>query len=452
MKKRNIDMTEGLIWRQLLLFAIPLILGDLFQQLYNTADSIIVGRFVSKQALAAVSSTSHAVNTVIGIFTGLSTGATVAIARGFGAKDDGMLERSVHTTIALTVVMSVVLTALGVLGTPLLLTTLGTPEDVFPVARQYLRIYFSGLSGLIFYNMLSGILRAVGDSRHPTYALVVAAAVNIVMDLVLIVGFHMGVAGAAYATIGAQYLSALYLLGLLVKTDQPYGIRMKKIAFDREILRRIVNVGLPVGIQKSLVAFSNTLVLSHINFFGSGAMAAWGIYQKVEQIDLRIVNSMSVAVTTFVSQNLGARKEERIRDGFRTAVILTMSTIALVGALGIAFRRPIVELFTREPDVLHYASIFFFIILPLRFLPGLIMLQAGVMRGYGDSRTPMFIMLAGYIVVRQVYLNIGWQFVRSVPFVISSYVFSWVVTLLWMSIRKHRKYNPSAKLQEEVST
>lgn len=443
-------MTAGTIWRQLLLFAIPLILGDLFQQLYNTADSIIVGRFVSKQALAAVSSTSNVVNTVIGIFTGLSTGATVVIARYFGAKDSGQLEKSVHTTLALTVVMSLLLTTLGMLGTPFLLKTLGTPEDVLPVAKQYLLIYFAGLSGLIFYNMLSGILRAIGDSRHPTLALIVAATINIVMDLLLIVGFHMGVAGAAYATIGAQYMSAFYLLALLMRADQAYGIRLKQIAFDRPILKDIVNIGLPIGIQKSLVAFSNTLVLSHINFFGSGAMAAWGVFQKVEQIDLRITNSMSVAVTTFVSQNLGAKKEARIRDGFRTAIVLTMGILALVAALGIGFRRQIVALFNPEEDVLYYASILFCMMLPIRFLPGTIMLQAGVMRGYGDSRSPMLIMLIGYVAIRQIYLNIGWHYIQTIPFVMSSYVFSWIVTILWMSIYKHKKYDVRIPARKEV--
>lgn len=443
-------MTAGTIWRQLLLFAIPLILGDLFQQLYNTADSIIVGRFVSKQALAAVSSTSNVVNTVIGIFTGLSTGATVVIARYFGAKDSGQLEKSVHTTLALTVVMSLLLTTLGMLGTPFLLKTLGTPEDVLPVAKQYLLIYFAGLSGLIFYNMLSGILRAIGDSRHPTLALIVAATINIVMDLLLIVGFHMGVAGAAYATIGAQYMSAFYLLALLMRADQAYGIRLKQIAFDRPILKDIVNIGLPIGIQKSLVAFSNTLVLSHINFFGSGAMAAWGVFQKVEQIDLRITNSMSVAVTTFVSQNLGAKKEARIRDGFRTAIVLTMGILALVAALGIGFRRQIVALFNPEEDVLYYASILFCMMLPIRFLPGTIMLQAGVMRGYGDSRSPMLIMLIGYVAIRQIYLNIGWHYIQTIPFVMSSYIFSWIVTILWMSIYKHKKYDVRIPARKEV--
>ena len=443
-------MTAGTIWRQLLLFAIPLILGDLFQQLYNTADSIIVGRFVSKQALAAVSSTSNVVNTVIGIFTGLSTGATVVIARYFGAKDSGQLEKSVHTTLALTVVMSLLLTTLGMLGTPFLLKTLGTPEDVLPVAKQYLLIYFAGLSGLIFYNMLSGILRAIGDSRHPTLALIVAATINIVMDLLLIVGFHMGVAGAAYATIGAQYMSAFYLLALLMRADQAYGIRLKQIAFDRPILKDIVNIGLPIGIQKSLVAFSNTLVLSHINFFGSGAMAAWGVFQKVEQIDLRITNSMSVAVTTFVSQNLGAKKEARIRDGFRTAIVLTMGILALVAALGIGFRRQIVALFNPEEDVLYYASILFCMMLPIRFLPGTIMLQAGVMRGYGDSRSPMLIMLIGYVAIRQIYLNIGWHYIQTIPFVMSSYIFSWILTILWMSIYKHKKYDVRIPARKEV--
>lgn len=444
-RKRYIDMTEGVLWKQLTLFAIPLIMGDLFQQLYNTADSVIVGRYIGKQALAAVSATSHIVNTVIGIFTGLSTGATVSIARFFGAKESENLSKAVHTTFFLTLVLSIVLTLAGVGGTPLMLKILATPADVYPVAKGYLTIYFAGISGLIFYNMLGGILRAVGDSTHPMNALIIAAAVNIVLDLLFIVGFGMGVAGAAIATIAAQYMSALYLLIFLTNTKDAYRLSLKKISYDGKILRDIINIGLPTGIQKSVTSLSNVLVISHINYFGSSAMASWGIYQKVDQIDTRIINSMSVAVTTYTSQNIGAKKEKRINAGLRTAIAVSSVMMIVVAIIGIALRRPIVQLFKGDAEVYQYTSTFMCTLLPMRLLLSISMMYSGLLRGFGDSKLTMFILLGCHVGLRQLYLSIGWQYIQTIPFVVSSYVIPWIVSITIQAVYKHVKYDKIIK-------
>lgn len=440
-------MTEGVIWKQLMLFAIPLILGDLFQQLYNTVDSIIVGRYISKQALAAVSSTTNVVNSVIGIFTGLSVGATVTIARFFGAKDSEKLSDAVHTTIVLTIVISIILTAVGVLGTPFLLMALGTPADVFHDAKIYLQIYFGGISGLTFYNMLGGILRAVGDSRRPLIALIFSAVINIALDLISILVFDMGVSGAAWATVIAQILSMLYLLGVLICNNEAYALRFSKIRADRVILKRIFNVGIPIGIQKSITSFSNVLVLSHINYFGSSAMAAWGIFQKIDQVDTHVLNSMSSAVTTFTSQNLGACKEKRINTGLRTAIGLSAIIVFAVASLGISFDDVIISLFNGDAEIGYYVKIFFRTMLPMRLILCVSFLYSGLARGFGDSRIPMYVMLGCHVGLRQLYLYFGWPYIKSVPFVVSSYMFSWVVSLVIMAFFKHKKYDKTIKLR-----
>ena len=431
-------MTEGVIWKQLLLFSIPLILGDLFQQLYNTVDSVIVGRFVGKEALAAVTSSETIINIVVGVFSGVGTGATIVTARYFGAKDDDGLRRSIHTTVAFTLLLGAALTVLSTLAAPLLLRLQATPADVYPHALTYLRIYFLGISGLIVYNMLSGLLRAVGDSRRPLICLVICAVLNMGLDLLLVIVFGMGVAGAAIATIAAQFVSAFVLLGMMLRTGGAHRLEPRRLSIDRTILGRLLGVGIPIGVQKSLIALSNTLVLSRINYFGSSATAAWGVYRKLDTLINHIVQNMGLAVSTFISQNLGAGHTGRIRRGSATALALSMSMCVTLQALMLVFRRQLIALFNTDAEVLSYGSLIFLTSLPLQFFTAIGQHEAGVVRGYGNSRAPMLIYILCYIVIRQLYLNVLWVFFKTLPVAVSCYPFAWAVCAAMMYLYRKR--------------
>lgn len=312
---RSTDMTQGTIWKQLLSFAAPMLLGLIFQQMYNTVDSIVVGNYVSSQALAAVGTTGPLINTLLGFFNGFSTGATVVIARAYGARDRKSVHDAVHTTILTTFLMAILFTGLGMYLTPYLLRMMKTPGDMMSEATTYLRIYFMGVSGLMFYNMGAGILRAVGDSRRPLYFLVFSAIVNTAGDLIFVLVFHMGVAGVAYATILAQALSAMLVLYVLARSDGPYKLFFRRLCIKLPVLRQIVGIGLPTALQGAITAFSNVFVQSYINAFGSDCAAGWSIYGKLDQFALLPQQSLSAANTTFVGQNLGAGNVPRAKRG-----------------------------------------------------------------------------------------------------------------------------------------
>lgn len=308
----------------LILFALPLLIGNLFQQLYNTVDSIVVGNFVSKTALAAVGSTDNIINTIIGFFSGLATGAGVVISHSFGSGDKKALHRAVHTTITLTFVLSIFFTIAGLLLAPLFLKLMATPEDVLPEASAYLRIYFAGVSGLMVYNMGSGILRAVGDSRRPLYILILCAVTNIVLDLAFVVYLGAGVEGVAYATIISQWISAILVLVILTKEQSDYRLVWKDLRIDKRTTLSILRIGFPAGLQMAITSFSNVFVQSYINQFGSSCMAGWTTYGKLDKFCLLPIQSLGLSITTFVGQNLGAKKMERARKGTAYAVILSI--------------------------------------------------------------------------------------------------------------------------------
>ena len=431
---RNIDMTEGVVWRQLLLFALPLIIGDFLQQLYSTTDSIIVGQFVGKEALAAVTSTETLINAIIGMFSGISAGATIVIARYFGEKNNKKLSDGVHTTMTIALIMGVIMTLVGVFLSPAMLRLLSTPEDVFPEARTYLTIYFCGMMGLVVYNMAGGILRAVGDSRRPLVALVITAAINIVLDLLFVCVFHMGVAGAALATIIGIYISSFYLLGVLMKTEEAFRFVPKKIRINKDIAGSVFRIGIPTGLNKSIVAFSNLMVISHINYFGSGATAGWGVYRRVDTLVMNIMTNMSTAISTFVSQNIGGKKTERVNSGCRFGLLATFAVTIVLDALLFVFREPIIRLFNADAEVIYYGSIAFAMQLPFQPLNAFAHAQGGKLRGYGDSAGPAYISLLCMVVLRQIYLNVGWNYIRSFEFVVSCYPFAWIMNVLILAI------------------
>ena len=426
-RKKTWDMTQGTIWKHLLAFALPLMIGNLFQQLYNTVDSIVVGQFVSKQALAAVGSTTSIINMLVGFFSGVSVGAGVIISQRFGAKDPEGVHKAVHTTISLTLIIGLIGTVVGIVLAPIMLTLMKTPQDVFVEAKAYLQIYFGGISGLMLYNMGSGILRAVGDSRRPLYFLVFSSCVNIVLDLVFVLGFHMGVEGVAYATIIAQFSSAALIYFTLYRTHDVHRFHPKKLRIYPEMVRSIIRVGLPAGLQQALTSFSNVFVQGYINSFGTNCVAGWSCYHRIDQFILLPMQSISMASTTFVGQNIGHRDLERTEKGIRTAVTLSIIVTGFLIGLVVIFCAPLIKIFNDDPGVVEYGVMFIRLISPFYLIICFNQIYAGALRGAGDAKAPMVIMLFSFVLFRQLYLAIGTQFINTEWFVGLGYPAGWIM-------------------------
>jgi len=427
-------MTEGVIWEQLLQFSIPMALGLLFQQLYNTVDAVVVGNFVGKEALAAVGSTGSIINMLVGLCAGLSTGASVLISQRYGAHDDKGLHDAVHTTVTVTLVLCAVVTALGLVIVKPMLRLMSTPEDVFQEASTYLTIYFAGISGLLMYNMGSAVLRAVGDSRRPLYFLIFSAVNNIVFDLLFVVVFHLGVAGVAYATILSQFLSAVLVLFSLTHDHAAYGIRWRSLCIRRDVLRSILNVGLPSGIQQGITAFSNVFVQSYINGFGSACMAGWSSYNKLDAFILIPVQSIALASTTFVGQNWGAGKVKRARQGVRQTMVMSLIITAALAGLLMLLARPMLTLFGSDEATLAYGRRFILLISPFYITICFNQIFGGALRGIGNAKIPMIIMISSFVVFRQLFLMVNNLLGNSFLGVAMAYPLGWVLCSALISI------------------
>lgn len=426
--RRNTSMTEGPIWKHILNFALPLMIGNIFQQLYNTVDSIVVGNFVSTEALAAVGSTGPIINTLVGFFMGLSTGATVIISQFFGARDEDAVHRAVSTTILMTFALGIVCTGIGVAFVPFMLRFMKTPDNVIPEATLYLRIYFGGVLTLMVYNMGSGILRAVGDSRRPLYFLIFSACTNIVLDLLFVLVFKMGVAGVALATVIAQLLSSMLVLYVLTRSVECYRLVWSHMLPDWQILKKIFSIGFPAALQSAITSFSNVFVQSYINHFGSACMAGYTSYGKIDQFVMLPMQSISQASTTFVGQNLGADQLERSKKGVNVSILIAVSVTASLTILLNLFARPLLKMFSQEAEVLVYGVQFIRVMSPFYVLCVLNQIYAGALRGAGDSQAPMFIMLGSFVLFRQIYLYFGTQiFPESLTFVALGYPAGWIL-------------------------
>ena len=419
-RSRDVDMTQGSVFRHLLLFALPLLAGNLFQQFYNTVDAWVVGNFVSNEAFSAVGTVTSIINTLIGFFGGLASGAGVVISQYYGARKYDKVDQAVHTAIALTVVLSVAFSLLGVLMTPTMLRFMKTPAEVFGESSAYLTIYFSGMAGLLFYNMGAGILRAVGDSQRPFYYLVIAALLNTVLDLVFVIQFNMGVRGVAYATILAQGVSAALTLVTLLRTSSCVHLTLSKIRLHGRMLKQIIQVGIPAALQLSVTAFSNVFVQSYINQFGADAMGGWTAYSKIDQVLVLPIQSLSLACTTFVGQNLGRGLPDRARKGVSTSLWMSVTVTAVISVAIVAAAPHLVLFFNDKPEVVEYGVIFLHNMIPLFVICCPNQIYAAALRGAGNSKTPMYIMLGSFVCFRQVYL-----------FVMSNFISNTIVPLAW---------------------
>lgn len=427
-------MTQGPIWKRITYFALPILLGNLFQQMYNTADSLIVGNFLGKNALAAVSSTGSLIFMLIGFLSGIAIGAGVVISRYFGGNKLEEMSQAVHTTVAFGLVAGVVMTAVGVGLSPQILRWMDTPENVMYNSQLYLSIYFMGSLGSVMYNVCVGIMQAVGDSRHPLYYLIVSSVVNVVLDLFFIAVLGMGVDGAAWATIIAQYVSAIMCLWRLLRVKDSYRVELRKIRFHWNMLKRVVRFGLPSGVQNSIIAIANVVVQSNINHFGDAAMAGVGAYSKIEGFGFLPITSFTMAMTTFVGQNLGAGQIERTKRGARFGTITSVILAELIGVAVFIFAPQLIAAFDTSPDVIAYGvdkartSVLFYCLLAFSHA------MASILRGAGKAVVPMFVMMICWCIIRVSFLAIAVPLTGSIQMVYWVYPLTWFlssVTFLW---------------------
>ena len=424
-------IVEGVIWQQLLIFFFPILLGTFFQQLYNTADAMVVGKYVGKQALAAVGgSTGNLINLIVGFFIGLSSGATVIISQFFGARKEKDVSRTVHTAMALALAGGLGLTVLGLLLSPWLLRLLNTPEDVMEPATVYIRIYFLGMVPSLIYNIGSGVLRAVGDSRRPLYFLIVACMTNILLDVLFVMGLDMGVAGAAWATILSQAVSAVLVLLVLMRSRQSYQLKFREIRFHRDLLGKIIHIGLPTGLQSVLYSISNVLIQAFINHFGTDVSAAWSAWGRLDGFFWMILSAFGISITTFVGQNFGAQKYDRVRQGVKQCLLMAFGTSFLCSGLLLLLGEQLYRLFANEETVIQEGMGILRIVAPFYFTYVCVEILSGAMRGAGETIVPTFITLGGICMLRLIWLLGFVSRSPSVPLTVVSYPATWIITSL----------------------
>ena len=425
-------MTEGKIWKNILFFSIPLILGNLLQQLYNTADSIIVGNFVGSKALAAVGSSTSLIYLLIAFSQGASVGAGVIVAQFLGAKDKKATQDAVHTAFFIAIILGVVLTIGGVIFTPSILRLMGTPDDVINESITYLRLYSCGLIFNVVYNMSAGILNAAGNSKHSLIYLAYASVTNIILDIILISFLKMGVAGAAIATDISQVVSCVLALIFLMKSNDSYKVDLKKIKCHSKMAIRIIKIGLPTGIQNMVISFSNILVQASINSFGALAMAGFGAYMKIDGFNILPVMSFSMAVTTFVGQNYGAGKIDRVKKGMWTTIGMGMIYTVVTGALILLFSNEIMRLFTEDKDVITYGRMAIMFFCPFYFILSILQSLAGTVRGTGKSVPPMVVLLVSMCLFRIVWVQFILPMFNSIDGIFILYPVSWALGTVLM--------------------
>ena len=440
-------MTEGTIWKILVRFAFPLFLGGLFQQLYNAVDAWVVGRYCGDNALAAVSSSGSLVFLLVGFFQGVFLGGSVIISNRYGAGNKEGVDKAVHTIVVFSLVIGISLSVLGVIFTPTILRWMGTPANVMPSSVLYFRIFCAGLLALVLYNTATGIFQALGDSRHPLWYLIIASASNVVLDFLFVAGFHWGVAGAALATVLGQLLSAVLAFAHLMSGKFLIRIRLSHLRPDKNVLIQVIRQGLPGGIQNSVIAIANVVVQSSINGFGDLAMAGCGSYSKVEGFVFLPIMSLAMAMTTFISQNLGAGKPERAKKCARQGAMMTVVLAEAVGAAVFLLAPQLISLFSDTPAVIAFGarqakveSLFFFLL-------ALSHACAAILRGAGRPVVPMTIMLSVWCVFRIIYITVLLRYIPDISVLFSAYPLTWAISsILFLIILLRKDWTKSGRL------
>ncbi len=452
MNEEKMSMTEGTVWKIIVKFAIPLMLGNLFQQLYNAVDSLVVGNFCGNEALAAVSSATSMQHMLIGLFQGTFIGASVIISRRYGAKDKEGVDEAIHTIIVFALVMGVILTILGVSFTPTILRWMNTPENVMPNSVTYFRIYCMGLLGMVLYNTSNGIFNALGDSRHPLYYLIISSVTNVVLDLLFVGVFGMGVAGAALATTIGQFLSAMLGFAHLMSGRFIVHIKLSKLHVNFRILKQVLTLGLPSGIQNSVNSMANLVVQANINAFGDLAMGGCGSYSKVQGFVFVPVMSIALALTTYVGQNMGANRPDRVKTGIKQGMMISVVMAEIFGIVVFIFAPQLVGMFSQDPAVVAFGvqqarteALFFFLLATTHAC-------AGTLRGAGKTIIPMAVTLGAWCALRVAYIEGLVRVIPDIRVVFSAYPVTWLVSsilLLWFLKRQNWEEN-TQKIAEGV--
>ena len=434
MNERTTDtnkITEGVIWKQLLIFFFPILVGTLFQQLYNTVDAIIVGRFVGKQALASVGGSASVLsNLVIGFFTGLSAGASVSISQFYGAKDTKNLHKGLHTAYAFSIVSSLILSVLGWILTPWMLEAIHTPADAMADSIIYLRLYFLGMLAVMIFNMGSAIMRAIGDSKRPLYYLIVCCVLNIILDIIAVVYLHMGIAGAAIATIISQAVSAILVSHALMTSYGILKLKLREIRFDFSTLKLQLRIGFPGGIQACMYSISNIIIQSAINDFGTDTAAAWAAWAKLDALFWAIMSAFGLAISTFTGQNYGAGKTDRIFKSVRVCMIMSLGVCSALLTFIYMFCDPLFQIFTGDAGVVQIGVYMLRLLLPAYIIYIFIEILSGALRGIGDVLIPTISNLVGVCAVRIPFILIILPRIYKIETILISYPIAWIATLI----------------------
>lgn len=425
------QIVEGVIWKQLLLFFFPIVLGTFFQQIYNTADAIVVGRFVGKEALASVGGSSNQIiNLVVGFFIGLSSGATVVISQFYGARDKKNLNFALHTSIAFSIIGSLFITIIGMIFSPVFLRWMNTPQNLMADSALYLRIYFAGILFVFLYNIGSGILRAMGDSKRPLYFLIVCCFLNIILDVVFVLFLHMGVAGVALGTLLSQAVSALLVLRALMQPSEMYQLTFRELRLHPGTLHSVLRIGIPAGLQSVMYNISNVIIQACLNSFGTDTVAAWTAFGKMDAFYWMVSSAFGIAITTFIGQNYGARKFDRMKKSVRVCFFMSMGASLLISAVLLFFGSYIFQLFTGDPAVVDIGMGMVRFMVPAYSIYVFIEILSGALRGTGDVLIPMLMTCGGVCVLRLIWIAVMVPIRHEITTIIFSYPMSWTVTAL----------------------
>lgn len=451
--KNTLLMTQGNIWKLLITFSIPLIIGNLLQQMYNTADSIIVGNFVGSNGLAAVGSGTALINLIIAFAQGASVGAGVVVSQYIGADKKDKIKISVHTSICISIILGLILSLLGIFASPSLLIMMKTPKVVLKSSILYLQIYCGGLIFNVIYNMATGILNAAGNSKKPLVYLAIASFTNIILDLLFIKIFNLGVMGAAIATDISQAISCILAIGYLLKVKSDYKLYIKDLKINKETAVKIIKIGLPTAIQNMVISFSNVLVQSSVNAYGATAMAGYAAYLKIDGFNILPVLSISMAVTTFTGQNVGANRLDRVKKGMYSSLIMVLVYTAFIDAVLLIFSHQVLGLFTHSAQVIMYGQLAMKYFCPYYFLLGILNVLAGTVRGAGKGIPPMIILLFSMCIFRILWIKIALPFYSSIDGVFILYPISWLVgAILMIFYTKFGKWLPHKQMEKKENS